>query len=44
MLDTTVFHGRLWSHTMLESHEDVGDEITTLIEKLAASHYHCSAR
>lgn len=44
MLDTTVFHGELWSGIMIEPHEDVGDEITTLIEKLAASHYHCSAR
>ena len=43
MLDTTVFHGKLWSHTMLEAHEDVGDEIAILIENVA-SHYHSGTR
>ena len=42
MLDTTVFHGKLWSSTMLESHEDVGDEIARLIENVATNYY-CSA-
>ena len=44
MLDATVFHGGLWSHTLLESHEDVGDEIAILIENVAASHYHSGTR
>lgn len=39
MLDTTVFHGKLWSGTMLESHEDVGDEVAKLIENLATIYY-----
>ena len=39
MLDTTVFHGELWSGIMLESHEDVGDEIVRLIENLATIYY-----
>ena len=43
LLDTTVLHGKLWSGTMLESHEDVGDEVAILIENLAANYY-CSAR
>ena len=44
MLDTTVTHGGLWSHTMLEAHENVGDEITILIENVTASHYHSGTR
>ena len=44
MLDATVFHGGLWSHTLLESHEDVGDESAILIENVAASHYHSGTR
>lgn len=44
MLDTTVFHVGLWSHTMLEAHENVGDEITILIESVATSHYHSGTR
>ena len=44
LLDTTVTRGNLWSHTMLEPHEDVGDEITILIETVAASHYHSGTR
>ena len=43
MLDTTVFHGKLWSGTMLESHEDVGNEVARLIENVATNYY-CSAR
>ena len=43
MLNTTVFHGKLWSGTMLESHEDVGDEVARLIENVATNYY-CSAR
>ena len=44
LLDTTVFHDKLWSHTMLEAHEDVGDEIAILIENVAASHYYSGTR
>lgn len=43
MLDTTVFHGKLWSGTMLESHEDVWNEVARLIENVATNYY-CSAR
>lgn len=43
MLDTTVFHGKLWSSTMLEPYEDVGNEVARLIENLATNYY-CSAR
>lgn len=43
MLDTTVFHGKLWSGTMLEPHEDVGNEVARLIENVATNYY-CSAR
>ena len=43
MLDTTVSHGKLWSGTMLESHEDVGNEVARLIENVATNYY-CSAR
>lgn len=43
MLDTTVFHGKLWSGTMLISHEDVGNEVARLIENVATNYY-CSAR
>lgn len=44
MLDTTVFHDKLWSHTILEAHEDVGDEVTILIEQVSANHYHSGTR
>ena len=44
LLDTTVFHDKPWSHTMLEAHEDVGDEIAILIENVAASHYYSGTR
>lgn len=44
LLDTTVFHDKFWSHTMLEAHEDVGDEIAILIENVAASHYYSGTR
>ena len=43
MLDTTVFHGKLWSGTMLEYHEDVGNEVARLIENVATNYY-CSTR
>ena len=43
MLDTTVFHRKLWSGTMLEFHEDVGNEVARLIENVATNYY-CSAR
>lgn len=43
-LETTVANGELNSSTMLESHEDVGDEIAILIENVAASHYHSGTR
>lgn len=44
LLETTVFRGKLWSHTMLEDHEEVGDEVAILIEQVAASHYHSGTR
>lgn len=44
LADTTVFHDKPWSHTMLEDHEDVGDEIAILIENVAASHYYSGTR
>ena len=34
---------QLWSGTMLESHEDVGNEVARLIENVATNYY-CSAR
>ena len=39
-LETTVANGELNSSTMIEAHEDVGDEVATLVEDLATSHYH----
>ena len=44
MLDTTVTHGGLWCHTMLEAHDDVGDEVRILIETVAANHYRSGTR
>lgn len=40
VLETTVANGELNSSTMFEAHEDVGDEVATLIEDLATAHYH----